>query len=101
MMFKLELGFGFWRRRWRESRDPAEAGTPGSLVFCREIPQTTWPQMSSDFARRTAAALLDAMEYALTAEELARKDGLLQRFDPRAKVAGLTALIIAAAVAQK
>src|SRR5262245_59366069 len=57
--------------------------------------------MSSNFARRTAAALLDAMEYALTAEELARKDGLLQRLDPRVKVAGLTALIVAAAVAQK
>ncbi len=45
--------------------------------------------------------LLAAMEYALSAEEIARKDGLLQRLDPRVKVAGLAALIVAAALAQK
>lgn len=41
------------------------------------------------------------MEYALGAEEFARKSGLLQGIDPRAKLVGLMALIVAAAVARK
>jgi cobalt/nickel transport system permease protein len=57
--------------------------------------------MRSDVVRRTVAAILEAMEYALTAEELARKDGLLQRLDPRVKVVGSAVLIIAAALAQR
>jgi len=41
------------------------------------------------------------MEHALSAEEMARKGGLLQRLDPRVKVTGLMALIIAATVARR
>lgn len=40
------------------------------------------------------------MEQALYAEELAHANGLLQRIDPRVKVVGLLALIIAAALAR-
>ena len=40
------------------------------------------------------------MERALYAEELAKADGLLQRLDPRVKVVGLLALVIAAALAR-
>ncbi len=45
--------------------------------------------------------MLTAMEYALSAEETAHHDGLLQRIDPRVKLIGLTTLIIAAALARK
>ncbi|MGI8989122.1 MAG: cobalt transporter CbiM [Bryobacteraceae bacterium] len=48
------------------------------------------------FVERTVAGLLEAMEHALFAERIARADGLLQRFDPRVKLAGLLALILAA-----
>ncbi|MBK9943914.1 MAG: cobalt ECF transporter T component CbiQ [Kouleothrix sp.] len=51
------------------------------------------------FVERTIAELSGAMERALYAEELARADGLLQRLDPRVKVVGLLALIVAAALA--
>ncbi len=50
------------------------------------------------FVERTIASLAAAMERALYAEELARADGLLQQLDPRVKVVGLLALIVAAAL---
>jgi cobalt/nickel transport system permease protein len=51
------------------------------------------------FVERTILGLSAAMERALVAEELAKADGLLQRLDPRAKVVGLLALIVAVALA--
>jgi cobalt ECF transporter T component CbiQ len=45
--------------------------------------------------------MLGAMEYALGAEEYARKNGFLQGTDPRAKLVGLMALIVATATARK
>ncbi len=52
------------------------------------------------FVERTIAELAGAMERALYAEELAKAGGLLQRLDPRVKVVGLLALIVAAALAR-
>ena len=54
-----------------------------------------------NFLERTLASFLNAVEHALDAEELAKADGLLQRLDPRIKVIGILALIIAAAMAHK
>lgn len=52
------------------------------------------------FVERTIAGLSGAMERALYAEELAQADGLLQRLDPRVKLIGLLALVVAAALAR-
>jgi cobalt ECF transporter T component CbiQ len=52
------------------------------------------------FVERTIASLAAAMERALYAEELASASGLLQRLDPRVKVVGLLALIVAAALSR-
>lgn len=52
----------------------------------------------ASFVERTIAELAGAMERALYAEELAHADGLLQRLDPRVKLVGLLALIVAAAL---
>jgi cobalt/nickel transport system permease protein len=54
-----------------------------------------------NFLDRSLAVFLAAMEHALSAEELATANGLLQRLDPRTKVVGIFALIIAVAVAHK
>lgn len=54
-----------------------------------------------NFLERTLAGFLDAMDHALRAEALAKAKGLLQRLDPRVKVIGILALIIAAATAHK
>src|SRR5215467_5835796 len=51
------------------------------------------------FVERTVAGLAGAVERSLYAEELAKADGLLQRLDPRVKLVGLLALIVAAALA--
>ncbi|MDQ2731895.1 MAG: cobalt ECF transporter T component CbiQ [Armatimonadota bacterium] len=51
------------------------------------------------FVAQTIAGLSAAMEHASYSEESARRDGLLQSLDPRVKVAGIVALIIAAALA--
>jgi cobalt ECF transporter T component CbiQ len=48
------------------------------------------------FVEKTMLGLLDAMRYALFAENLAASGGLLQRLDPRVKLVGITALIVAA-----
>ena len=52
------------------------------------------------FVERTIASLAAAIERALAAEELARADGLLQRVDPRVKVAGILGLIVVGALAR-
>jgi len=54
-----------------------------------------------NFLERTLAGFLGALEHALEAEELARTGGLLQRIDPRVKVLGLVALIIATAMSHR
>jgi len=53
------------------------------------------------FVERTLSSLVNAMERALYAEELAKADGLLQRLDPRIKVVGMLALIVASATAHR
>jgi cobalt ECF transporter T component CbiQ len=53
------------------------------------------------FVERTLSSLVNAMERALYAEELAKGNGLLQRLDPRIKVVGLPALVVASAMAHK
>jgi cobalt/nickel transport system permease protein len=53
-----------------------------------------------NFIERTVGGFLEALERALYAEELARAPGLLQRLDPRLKLFGILALIVAAAVAR-
>ncbi|HEU5011460.1 MAG TPA: cobalt ECF transporter T component CbiQ [Roseiflexaceae bacterium] len=52
------------------------------------------------FVEQTVNSLAGAMERSLYAEELARADGLLQRLDPRVKLVGLLALIVAAALSR-
>ena len=54
----------------------------------------------ASFVERTIRGLAAAMERALYAEELAKADGLLQRLDPRVKVVGLLALVVAVALAR-
>jgi cobalt ECF transporter T component CbiQ len=52
------------------------------------------------FVEKTVEGLAAAMERSLYAEELARQDGLLQRLDPRVKLVGLLALVVAAALSR-
>lgn len=54
----------------------------------------------ASFVERTIRGLAAAMERALYAEELAKVDGLLQRLDPRVKVIGMLALVVATALAR-
>ncbi|MFN8476701.1 MAG: cobalt ECF transporter T component CbiQ [Kouleothrix sp.] len=63
-------------------------------------PPTSPRKHRASFVERTVAELSHAMEQALYAEELAHANGLLQQLDPRVKVVGLLALIIAAALAR-
>lgn len=52
-------------------------------------------------ARDTLKHFLKALESVLMAEEIARQPGLLQRLDPRAKIAGLLAWVLVAAWATR
>jgi len=54
-----------------------------------------------NFLERTLAGFLEAVEQALEAEDLAHARGLLQGLDPRVKVLGLLALIVAVAMSHK
>jgi cobalt/nickel transport system permease protein len=54
-----------------------------------------------NFLERTLSGFLSALEQALEAEDLAKANGLLQRLDPRVKVVGILALIIAVAVSHR
>lgn len=53
------------------------------------------------FIEKTLAALLRAMERASSSERSAETRGLLQRVDPRVKLLGCIALIVAAAVSRR
>jgi cobalt/nickel transport system permease protein len=53
-----------------------------------------------DFIERTLSTLAGRIERALAAEETAKADGLLQRLDPRVRVAGVLALIVAVATSR-
>ncbi len=50
---------------------------------------------------RTLASFVDALEHAFYAEELAKKDGLLQKLDPRVKIVALLPLIVIGALARR
>jgi cobalt ECF transporter T component CbiQ len=54
-----------------------------------------------NFVERTLSNLVNAMERALYAEELAKVAGLLQRLDPRIKVIGILCLVIVSAMAHR
>lgn len=54
----------------------------------------------SGFIERSIASLAEALEHALFADESARAPGLLQALDPRVKLAGMVALIVAAAISR-
>lgn len=56
--------------------------------------------LRAGFIERTLASFNQRMERALSAEGLARADGLLQQLDPRVKVIGLLALVVATALAR-
>jgi cobalt ECF transporter T component CbiQ len=64
------------------------------------IPPARGRKRRASFVERTIAGLAEAMERALYAEELAKIDGLLQRLDPRVKLIGMLALIVAAALSR-
>src|SRR5215207_9445835 len=64
------------------------------------MPPVRRSKRRASFVERTIRGLAAAMERALYAEELAKADGLLQRLDPRVKVVGLLALVVAAALAR-
>jgi cobalt/nickel transport system permease protein len=53
-----------------------------------------------DFIERTLSTLAGRVERALSAEETAKSDGLLQRLDPRVKLAGVLALVVAVATSR-
>jgi cobalt/nickel transport system permease protein len=50
------------------------------------------------FVERTIGSLSQGMNFAAFAEDSARSDGMLQSVDPRVKVAGMLAMIVAVAV---
>lgn len=50
---------------------------------------------------RSLASLVDALEHAFYAEELAKEDGLLQKLDPRVKIVAVLPLIVIAALARR
>jgi cobalt/nickel transport system permease protein len=50
---------------------------------------------------RTLASFVDGMEHAFYAEELAKKNGLLQKLDPRIKILAILPLIVIAALTRR
>ena len=56
---------------------------------------------SRGVVERTLASFVDAMEHAFYAEELANRNGLLQRIDPRIKIVAILPLIVIAALARR
>lgn len=56
---------------------------------------------SRGVVERSLASFVDALEHAFYAEESAKKNGLLQKLDPRIKIAAVLPLIVIAALARR
>jgi cobalt/nickel transport system permease protein len=56
---------------------------------------------SGGFIEHSIESLVRALEHSLESEEVARADGLLQRLDPRVKIVGSAALIVAAVASRR
>jgi cobalt/nickel transport system permease protein len=56
---------------------------------------------SRGVVERSLASFVDALEHAFYAEELAKKNGLLQRIDPRVKIVAILPLIVVAALSRQ
>ena len=56
---------------------------------------------SRGVVERSLASFVDALEHAFHAEELAEKNGFLQRIDPRIKIVAILPLIVIAALARR
>jgi cobalt/nickel transport system permease protein len=56
---------------------------------------------SRGVVERSLASFVSALEHAFYAEELAKKDGLLQKVDPRVKIVAILPLIVTAALARR
>lgn len=53
------------------------------------------------FLEKTVSGFIHTTQHAIFAEDLARADGLLQRFDPRVKLTGALALIVACVASRR
>ena len=60
------------------------------------LPAAAGRRRRKSFVEKTARGLLEATGHALFAEDMAATSGFLQRLDPRVKLAGIGALIVAA-----
>ncbi len=56
---------------------------------------------SRGVVERSLASVVDALEHAFYAEEIAKNNGLLQRLDPRVKIVAIFPLIVIAALARQ
>jgi cobalt/nickel transport system permease protein len=56
---------------------------------------------SRGVVERSLASFVDALEHAFYAEELAKKNGLLQKIDPRVKIVAILPLIVIAALSRR
>ena len=72
------------------------AGCGGAVLLARRLRA----QGHASFLEKTLKSLLQASEYATSAERVAESPGLLQRRDPRVKLVGLLLLIVAVAAAR-
>lgn len=61
----------------------------------------TRPRQATPFLNKTMRTFLHQLDFSLMAEELASRPGFLQNLDPRVKLAGLVALMIAAVAVQR
>jgi cobalt/nickel transport system permease protein len=56
---------------------------------------------SQGVVERSLASFVNALQHAFYAEELAKKNGVLQKLDPRVKIAAILPLIVIAALARR
>lgn len=70
-----------------------------SRIFGARAPGSK--RQGAAFLERTMSGFIRATQHAIFAEDLARSDGLLQRFDPRVKLTGALALIAACVASRR
>ena len=72
-----------------------------SWWFAAKLPPSTRARHRKSFVEKTARSLLNVLQHAFLAEEMAQSAGLLQRLDARVKLVGIGLMIVAAVASHR
>ncbi|HEX7593609.1 MAG TPA: cobalt transporter CbiM, partial [Anaerolineae bacterium] len=104
LVLAVVFALGWLLNRWLNNAsmmtDARRDDDVPASILKSTAPSPSKPRAARGFFEKTLGGIPDTLEQTLFAEEVARQDGLLQSLDPRAKLVGALALLIAISASQ-